>query len=182
MAKVEKIPIPLKDIPEGVRLCFENCKRLFQDSEILNNNHRISNAITSLILAQEEFAKAIILFGHYKSGLGISRNQSGKIFSSHELKLKEYIKYFHTALTNSDDKAIEIWIKFWFVNQNLKENHMYVNWTKEGWKTPDSEKHQIAESGTWALQDINWVMHSGMFGACLKALDKDESFKKILNS
>lgn len=182
MTKVEKIPIPLKDILEGVRLCFENCKRLFQDSEILNNNHRTSGAIASLVLAQEEFAKMIILFGYYKSGLGISRNKSSEIFSSHKLRLKEFIKYFHTVLHNSDDKVIEKMTEFWFVNQDLKENHMYVDWTKEGWKTPESAKHQIAESGTWAFQDINWVMQSAFLDSCFKALDKDESFKKILNS
>ena len=121
--------------------------------------------------------------GYYKSGSGISKNQSGDIFSSHELRLKKYIRYFHTAKLNSSEDFIEKFARFWFVNQNLKENHMYVNWTKEGWKSPKPEKKdQIAESGIWAFQNINWVMHAAMLGSCLKALGEDEEFKKILDS
>lgn len=180
--KKEKFPIPLKEIPEGIRLCFENCKRLLDDSDFLNQNRRISGAIASLILAQEEFAKTIILLGYHKSGSGISKNQSGDIFSSHKLRLKKFIRYFHTVELKSDENFIEKFSQFWFVNQDLKENHMYVDMTKEGWKTPKSSKIQIAKSGTWAFQDINWVMQAAMLGSCLKALDQDEEFKKILNS
>lgn len=182
MVRIEKIPIPLKNIPEGIRLCFKNCKRLFNDSELLNDNQRTSGAIASTILAQEEFAKTIILLGHYNSGTGISKNKSGEIFSSHSLRLKEFIKYFHTVATNSDEKGIETWTKFWSMNQNLKENHMYVDWTKEGWKSPESSIKHIEKTGQWAFQDINWVVQIAFLGKCIKELEADESFKKILNS
>ena len=181
MVRVEKIPVPSKEIPEGIRLCFENCKRLLDDSDFLSENRRISSAIVNLILAQEEFAKTIILLGHYKSGSGISKNQSGDIFSSHELKLKKFIRFFQSAVIKSDENFMEKFAQFWFANQNLKENHMYVNWTKAGWKAPKPEKKdQIAESGIWAFKNINWVMHAAMLNSCLKALGEDEEFKKIL--
>ena len=54
MPRSQSYPIPLHDIPKGIQLCYENCKRLFDDAVLLEEQKRVSSSIANVILSQEE--------------------------------------------------------------------------------------------------------------------------------
>ena len=177
MARTHGHPIPLNDIPKGVRLCYENCKRLFDDAVLLEEQKRVSSSITNVILSQEEFAKAWILFRYYQSGTGISKRQAEKIFSSHLLRLGEFSDYFFGVDLKLPKDFIEKFRLFSVVSKNTKEQHMYVDWSEKGWSSPNSSVKPIEVGG----RDINWVMQIAFLDSCLKAIEKDQNFQKVLN-
>ena len=178
MARLQRHLIPLKHIPKGVRLCYENCKRLFDDAVLLEDKKRFSTSIANVILAQEELAKALILFGHYQSGSDISKKDVKEIFRNHRLRLEEFSDYFFGVRLKLSKEAIAKFRLFSIISQNTKEQHMYVDWSEKGWISPKSSVKPIEEGG----RDINWVMQIAFLDACLKELKKDENFQKVLSS
>ena len=176
MPRPQRHQIPLRDIPKGIRLCYENCKRLFDDAVLPEKNKRISSSITNVILSQEEFAKAFILFGYYKSGTGISKRQAEKIFSSHLLRLGKFSDYFFGIDSKLSKEDIEKFRLSSLISKNTKEQHMYVDWSENGWTSPESSVKPIEVGG----RDINWIMQIAILGKSIKTLEKDENFQKVL--
>jgi len=177
MARTHGHPIPLNDIPKGVRLCYENCKRLFDDAVLLEEQKRVSSSITNVILSQEEFAKALILFRYYQLGTGISKRQAEKIFSSHLLRLEEFSDYFFGVGLKLPKDFIEKFRLLSVIGKNVKEQHMYVDWSEKGWSAPKSSVKPIEVGG----QDINWIIQIAFLGKSIETLEKDEDFQKVLN-
>ncbi len=178
MARLQRHPIPLKHIPNGVRLCYENCKRLFDDAVLLEEKKRFSTSITNVILAQEELAKALILCRYYQSGSNISKKDVGEIFRNHRLRLEEFSDYFFGINSKLAKEDIAKFRLFSLFSKGTKEQHMYVDWSEKGWSSPESSIKPIEKGG----RDINWVIHIAFLDACLKALIKDENFQKVLNT
>ena len=100
--------IPKEDLPEGIRLCFENCQRIFNDVKLMAENERYNTAISQIILASEELAKAILLFQHYRNDQGVSKNKADDYFSKHRIRLEEFQEAFHESLPeiNLDKKHL----------------------------------------------------------------------------
>ena len=176
MARSQRHPIPLKEIPKGIQLCYENCKRLFDDAVLLEEQKRISSSIANVILSQEEFIKAWILFRSYQAGEGISKRQSERIFSHHLFRLGEFSDYFFGIDSKLSKEGIAKFRSFSVLSQNIKEQHMYVDWSEKGWSAPKSSVKPIEEGG----RDINWIMQIAILGKSIETLEKDEEFQKVL--
>ena len=177
MPRSQSYPIPLHDIPKGIQLCYENCKRLFDDAVLLEEQKRVSSSITNVILSQEEFAKALILFRYYQSNTGISKRQSEKIFSSHLLRLGKFSDYFFGIDSKLSKEDIAKFRLSSLIGKKTKEQHMYVDWSEKGWISPESSVKPIEVGG----RDINWIMQIAFLGKSIETLDKDEDFQKVLN-
>ena len=177
--KLFKPPIPPEEQPEGIRLSIENCKRLVTDAKILFDNKRYSSAIMLLILAKEEFAKALLLLNHEKDGLELSVNKVKEYFSDHEIRLEEFGKYFHRSL--GSEMPEDGFAFIWRSDKDTREKYTYVDWTQLGWSYPEYKppKH-------WKFKDESVFDKSKVesFMADLKQvfwkLEQDPDYKKAI--
>lgn len=139
----ERPDIPVEDLPEGIQLAFQNCQRLYDDAISLNEQERYHTAIVQLILAEEEFAKCLLLFHHYKQKQKVSKNKVEEYFGSHRIRLEEFHQFFHESLPSStlEEKRKSLIRGFWIFDQITKEKHTYVDWTQLGWSSPFTAQH-----------------------------------------
>jgi len=166
--------IPPEEIPEGLQLCIKNCKRLWSDAKTLYENESHSSAILLLILAKEEFAKALLLLNHERDGVDA---KTVKIyFGDHLIRLEEFIVFFEKSLGSKMD--MKSMASFDVMN---REKYTYVDWTQIGWSYPEYKppKH-------WGLENDNHFDKSRVESLMsnLKqvfwALEQNPDYKKIV--
>jgi len=134
MKKPYKPSIPFAELPEGIRFCIKNCKRLWNDAKNLYDLGSYASAILLLILAKEEFAKALLLLQHEKSKQDIDDKKVKQYFGDHETRLEEFGKYFHKSLgSNIDEKFASMSV----FDIQTREKYTYVDWSQLGWSYPE---------------------------------------------
>lgn len=174
MKKLYKPPIPPEEIPEGVRLCIKNCKRLWNDAKLLYDKEGHSSAILLLILAREEFAKALLLLNHEKDG--VDDKTVKEYFGYHLIRLEEFQKFFERSIGSSIDMT---W-KGSFDKED-REKYTYVDWTQTGWSYPEYKppKHwNLTDDSVFDKQRVESFM------ADLKQvfwkLEKDPNYQTVI--
>lgn len=179
--KIYRPPIPPEEIPEGVRLCIKNCKRLWKDAKILYNNKSYSSAILLLILAKEEFAKALLLLKHKKDKQEIDNKKVNQYFGDHETRLKEFQKFFYESLPGFDKQRAEKFSNMWFFDKETREKYTYVNWGQLGWSYPEYKlpKHWgFVDEGTFAKSQVEFIMSE--LKQVLWKFEQNANYKKII--
>jgi len=173
MIKPFKTPIPPEEIPEGLRLCVKNCKRMWNDAKILYNNESYSSSILLLILAREEFAKSLLLLNHEKDGIDVKTVK--RYFGDHLIRLEEFHDFFQKSLGSEMNMK---WMSQFDVRN--REKHTYVDWTQIGWSYPEyfspisrgidnnSFDKSSVESFMVELEQVFWK------------LEQNENYKKII--
>ena len=175
--------IPWKMIPEGINLCLNNAIRLLEDVMILLENNRIQNGLVNGILAQEEFAKVLFLYSHYKKNKDkdISKTQVAKKFRLHRPRLKLYhkLEFQRKGLAKYNRSIVKYTEEASTMQQHLKEVFTYVDWAIYEWQSPFHPFGIINLQGI-KKQVINEIVAG--FLKNLKQILQDERFVKILDS
>ncbi|GEM_PF-4893986 len=134
MGKPPKKLIPLSKIPEGVRLCHQNCTRLLKDAKLLIGKKRYHTAISNVILAKEEFAKILLLLNHYKKDEDVPASKAEEYFSKHRVRLEEFREFYHDDFPQVLGGGKK-WRQHWLFDEMEKERQIYVDWTGM-WQSP----------------------------------------------
>ena len=93
------------------------------------------------------------------------------------LRLGKFSDYFFGIDSKLSKEDIAKFRLSSLVGKKTKEQHMYVDWSEKGWISPESSVKPIEVGG----RDINWIMQIAFLGKCIKTLEKDENFQKVLN-
>lgn len=166
--------IPPEEIPEGLQLCIKNCKRLWSDAETLYENESYSSAILLLILAKEEFAKALLLLNHENDGVDA---KTVKIyFGDHLIRLEEFIEFFEKSLGSKMN--MKSMASFDIMN---REKYTYVDWTQIGWSYPEYKppKHwELKNENSFDKSRVESLMSD--LKQVFWSLEQNESYQKII--
>lgn len=170
--KREYKPIPLTEIPQGIQLCIKNAERLYDDGKFLSENNRVQSAKVNLILAKEEFAKALFLLSWYKQKKSIPKTRVKEYFQFHLVRLKEFKKYL------GDIQNLPVSIFEPEYDRMMREYHTYVDWKGKGnWFSPINMV--IEPFFEMPKMDLNWAEKFDLETAYTK-LSKDEDFQRIM--
>ena len=178
----ERPKIPYKDLPEGIKLCYENSIRIFNDVKLLVENERYNSATSQIILASEELAKSILLLKHYRNNQGISKNKTEDYFSKHRIRLEEFQQAFHESLPEMklDEKHLPMIRGHWIFYKFDREKHSYVDWGQLGWSSPFTAEPIPVKSDRKSFEKMKVKSLITNFQQVLWNLTKNEDFQNTL--
>jgi AbiV family abortive infection protein len=140
------IPIPNRELKEGMNLSIENAKNLVNDAEILIKNGRYTTASYLSVVSLEEQGKALILLKKLLNKEDITKEYWADKLEHHEPKIIAtydlvFSKYRHIAIVKrkSQRKRIDS-ADFAKHILNQKPKNLYVDWDFKTRKTQITDK------------------------------------------
>lgn len=140
------IPIPNRELKEGIRLSVENAEKLVSDAEILFDNNRYTIASYLSVVSLEEQGKALILLKKFLDKEDITRKYWNYKLEHHEPKIIAtlelvYSKYKSVKIKTNKSQWKRIDTAD-FAKSILKQKPktIYVDWDFETRKTQITNK------------------------------------------
>jgi AbiV family abortive infection protein len=155
--KLEPVPLSQNEIANGYLLCRDNSERLINDATILFSNNAFLSSISICRLANEEIAKARILW--ISSKFVETDIEKWKWFykalNDHKEKLNILENDIHMNIQRNEESSKEIITKL----KKTRENTIYV-WLENGkFSLPGSYFYNIEYSSNIELEYSKKLHH-----------------------